>query len=404
MDVNTTEGSDVVVDLTSEISFEEARSRFRGDDQARAHAAADAAAALLALAGADAAADLASHLCPDPADTIASYTLVSYEFGDVIPSSVRDFTDPVAAVDALRRPDDPDHAAAELVTVTHTGLRWIPLVRSGERIVFQVPDVESVSSETLADRDIEQALLRWYRAAGLPMTSSAVAGPPTVVDLTEAALAGLSSQSLPTAAVTDRLDVVDERLHSLAGNMNLLAERLTTLLERSDPSVALERRLAAIERRLDQAVHDVIGEVAAASHQQSEYALQLRRDVESADARQRERLEATARWLASNVAADLQKVVTEVFALRAEANSGTGAAELEAGIERLAGMLTEASRRDDTDAKLDQVLGTLRALEANQTAAVRESQRLVRVNEHQGWFHRPHLREPGAEGPGHDDL
>lgn len=104
----------------------------------------DAASALIELAEAGDGEALRALLRPDPARAAASWSVACYRIGDLVPHSLRDFTDPVDAVTTLADCGDPDHLAAELVASTSDGLCWVPLVRTGERVRFQFFDRHSV--------------------------------------------------------------------------------------------------------------------------------------------------------------------------------------------------------------------------------------------------------------------
>lgn len=101
-------------------------------------AALAAARALVALADDADGNELRSLLRPDPGEPATSWTVACYQIGDLVPTAMRDFSDPVAAVRTLVHCGDPDHVAGELVASNATGMHWTALVRTGSDARFQL--------------------------------------------------------------------------------------------------------------------------------------------------------------------------------------------------------------------------------------------------------------------------
>src|SRR5436853_7653043 len=70
-------------------------------DTGDAAAARDAAEALVALALAEREDALRAVLTPDPVDVHVTWSVACYRIGDLAPSGLRDFSDPVSAVAVL---------------------------------------------------------------------------------------------------------------------------------------------------------------------------------------------------------------------------------------------------------------------------------------------------------------
>jgi hypothetical protein len=105
--------------------------------------AADAAAALVALAAGGDGEVLDAILRPDPAAGEVAWTVCCYQIGDLSPSNLRDFADASAAVRTLATCDDPTHVAAELLACGSNGLTWTALTRLGDEVTFQLLDAST---------------------------------------------------------------------------------------------------------------------------------------------------------------------------------------------------------------------------------------------------------------------
>lgn len=110
----------------------------RQGSRAPGAAAMVAARALVVLAESEDGHELGSLLRPDPTTPATSWTVACYRIGDLVPTAMRDFSDPGAAVRTLMDCGDPDHVAGELVASDATGLHWTALVRTGRDARFQL--------------------------------------------------------------------------------------------------------------------------------------------------------------------------------------------------------------------------------------------------------------------------
>lgn len=104
----------------------------------------EAGRALIDMAEAGDVDGLRRALRPDPGCVATSWTVACYRIGDLVPHSLRDFTDPVRAVTTLAGCGDADHLAAELVASTPEGLCWVALVRTGDCVRFQLLGQHSI--------------------------------------------------------------------------------------------------------------------------------------------------------------------------------------------------------------------------------------------------------------------
>lgn len=239
----------------------------------------DAGRALIDLAGSDDGAVLGQLLRPDPACAASSWTVACYRIGDLVPHTLRDFQDPVAAVRTLSDCGEPEHLAAELVASTPEGLCWVALVRAGAQVRFQLFGTHSVlerpgghaSTEgELAAVEAAQArwgalLASWHAAqsaAGpfwvarlaLDPTSAAEAATAEADDLivpaTEAGTAGDRVGATADAWGVDRAEdrASMEVLFGVAVTLSELARAIDGIAEAVS---RLERSVAALAPRLD---------------------------------------------------------------------------------------------------------------------------------------------------------
>src|SRR3954454_20048840 len=109
------------------------------DTDAYRAASSEAANHLVGLALADAGDDLRRLLTPDPAEVNVIWTVACYQIGDLTPSAIRDFPDPIDAVATMAACPDEAHVAAELVASTAGGLRWTAMLRTNDLLSFQLP-------------------------------------------------------------------------------------------------------------------------------------------------------------------------------------------------------------------------------------------------------------------------
>ncbi|MCU4186038.1 hypothetical protein K6U06_16840 [Acidiferrimicrobium sp. IK] len=206
-------------------------------DDARHHAA-DAGRRLVVLGDAGDADALRLLLRPDPSVPAVAWTVACYQIGDLTPSALRDFADPVEAVTTLVHCGEASHLAAELVASTDDGLRWTSVIRTGDLLRFQllgsatcVADAQGTRLAA-AEREWEAQLLRW--AVGDEPAPEDVPGLPAV-----AVAASGEAQAAPAPNVLEAL--VEQVLSTLR-----TAERPP-----EPPAPEILDRLAAIEGRLD---------------------------------------------------------------------------------------------------------------------------------------------------------
>src|SRR3954471_10536572 len=264
----------------------------RPDTDAYRAAATEAASHLVGLALADASEDLRRLLTPDPAEVNVIWTVACYQIGDLTPSAIRDFPDPVDAVATVAACPDETHVAAELVASTAHGLRWTAILRTNELLSFQLPSSDT-ASDASRERpgDLAAAMKRWRerlvdwsahsgherdtetvgfaQLGAIDVTSDRPEVAPTtwVAPAPAPAVAPSPSVAMTPAAQTAML-ALNERFSSLETTITTLAaglEAFATAAQRR------EERTAALERSIDTRMHELTGFVhhAIADLQQS---------------------------------------------------------------------------------------------------------------------------------------
>ena len=225
-------------------------------DDARG-AAAEAAAHVVALSSVGDEWALRSILRPDPDADAVAWTVACYQIGDLTPSALRDFANPVEAVATLLDCEDASHLAAELTASTDDGLRWTAMSRSGADARFQLLGPTTCSG----DRDgvrlaavrhrWEDQLLRWAAAPDqdplppprhdpIPVRAGAseAGGPPP--ELVHTTTAWTPIPLFPTA------EAVNEIVSQVVDAVRAIEPSAVAV----HPEVV--ERLAAIESRLDE--------------------------------------------------------------------------------------------------------------------------------------------------------
>lgn len=244
------------------------------DSDAGRGAARRAADALLALAEQGASADLAAILTPAADAPSVVWTVACYQIGDLTPSALQDFSEPVTAVTTLCGCPDPSHVAAELLASTEAGLRWAALVRTGERIEFQPPPLGMTGTGTPP----ADAAARWraHLDAWADASDDSLGG----ADRRAAASVVTTAPPPPPAERADDFDlgyVLGQLVAGLRNVETTLArvdqdrarteQRLAAIeavAVRSDEmDAAVERRLAAIEARVERVMGPPRGQPAA---------------------------------------------------------------------------------------------------------------------------------------------
>jgi hypothetical protein len=242
------------------------------DSDAYRAAATEAASLLVGLALADASDDLRRLLTPDPAATEVIWTVACYQIGDLTPSAIRDFPDPVDAVATVAACTEEAHVAAELVASTAQGLRWTAVLRTNDLLSFQLPSADT-ASDASRERpgDLSAALKRWRERlvdwsahAGHERDTEAVGF--AQLDAVEATLMP-SPQSLPSvmsSAVTpsvtsvafnERFSSLEQRLSGLEASIGGLA----SVLERVSGSIeqTIESRFRSMASMMNSALSDL---------------------------------------------------------------------------------------------------------------------------------------------------
>jgi hypothetical protein len=192
-------------------------------------AATEAASLLVGLALAAAEDELRRLLTPDPAATEVIWTVACYQIGDLIPSAIRDFPNPVEAVATVAACPEEEHVAAELVASTAQGLRWTAMLRTNDQLSFQLPSADT-ASDASDERpgDLSAALKRWRER---------------LVDWSEHPGHERATESVGSALLT-----------ALQTTTVLLSPQTPPAALPSNPpsvtSVAFEERFGALERRL----------------------------------------------------------------------------------------------------------------------------------------------------------
>ncbi len=244
------------------------------DSDAGRGAARRAADALVALAEQGASADLAAILTPAPDAPSVVWTVACYQIGDLTPSALQDFSEPVAAVTTLCGCPDPSHVAAELLASTEAGLRWAALVRTGERIEFQRPPLGMTGTGTPP----ADAAARWraHLDAWADASDDSLGG----ADRRAAASVVTTAPPPPPAERADDFDLGYVLGQLVAGLRNVettlarvdqdrarteqrLAAVEAVAVRSDEMDAAVERRLAAIEARVERVMGPPRGQPAA---------------------------------------------------------------------------------------------------------------------------------------------
>jgi hypothetical protein len=268
-------------------------------DEHRA-AAADAGVALVGLALAEAEDELRGLLTPDPSDHNVVWTVACYQIGDLTPSALRDFPDPVEAVATVAACPDESHVAAELVASTAGGLRWTAVLRTNDHLAVQLPTPDTASDGSREHPgDLAAALRRWRQrlaawsensgqAADDPVTNPlrAAAGTAIVMPLAPVASPAARGPVGASSALDGRLDGLERRVGELVGRQDLDAvdRSISSRLGRLESSVAalaagIEAANAAAARR-DETVRQLGAELVAARAEDNSPAL-LREELEA---------------------------------------------------------------------------------------------------------------------------
>jgi hypothetical protein len=155
----------VRADRTADRSFRLAAVKLAGqqrESDARKVLVREAADALVSLAIAGEDRILRNLLRPDPPRGDVAWTVACYQIGDLAPSALEDFSNPINAIRTLVACSEPSHVAAELVGSTTAGVRWTAMTRTGELVRFQLPDANSASDASQEHPgELDAALEHW---------------------------------------------------------------------------------------------------------------------------------------------------------------------------------------------------------------------------------------------------
>jgi outer membrane murein-binding lipoprotein Lpp len=239
------------------------------DSEGQRAAAAEAGAALVGLALAENEEELLELLTPDPTDRNVVWTVACYQIGDLTPSALRDFPDPVEAVATVAACPDETHVAAELVASTAGGLRWTAVLRTNDHLSVQLPTPDTASDGSREHPgDLAAALRRWRERlaawadnGGNPSDEErSRRGSPdavTTVVSTPPASAGRAP-----IAITPAMSVAyDDRFASFEQSINVRLARLETNIAAMAASVEAANAAAA---RRDETVRQLESELLAA--------------------------------------------------------------------------------------------------------------------------------------------
>lgn len=276
----------------------------------REGAATDAAAALAGLAADGRADELRSVLTPDPTNANGTWTVCCYQIGDLAPSGLHDFPDPLAAMASLLACPVSSHVAAELITSTHDGLRWTALARNNDRVVFQLPD-PSTAQDSSGGRAVAGALRRWdeqldrWLGGGddevmpMPPNRTGSVAPPAIAPSAPAVATPAPHVSVDLAGLVTALEGTRRQQTPQVPAFDLVERAL----------VLLDDRVAADRREAERAA----AEVGERLGQATELLAQLQADIERSEAAH-QRL--TTRIAATEMAAEV--TARRLGALRAD--------------------------------------------------------------------------------------
>jgi hypothetical protein len=194
-----------------------------------------AAESLVSLALAEDESSLRSFLSPDPTNEHVTWTVACYQIGDLTPTALRDFADPVEAVALLAACPEENHVAGELLSSTSHGLRWTAMTRINDDLGFQLPDADTASDASREhSTELFDALQRWRQQLliwGVPELDIAGDALPAPVPVAEAQQRVDTS---PDQSIERRLERIEAHLERLTADVATVAERVQrpTLSER----------------------------------------------------------------------------------------------------------------------------------------------------------------------------
>jgi hypothetical protein len=214
-------------------------------------ASAEAARWLFSLALAGSADELRRLLSPDPIDHAVTWTVDCFQTGDLTPIATRDFDDPVEALTAVADHSDEERAASELVACTAQGLRWTAIVRTHDRVLFQLPNAETFTDRSDAGGDVP-ALRRWRKRLA---DWSAHSGGELDTDVIARLEPTTATAGASTFVLDERFAVLTRRLAAIEASMSGLSldVETVTLAANERETIAVAER----ERDAEAATADV---------------------------------------------------------------------------------------------------------------------------------------------------
>ena len=157
-------------DADSAQSFRMAAVRLAGtsrESDVGREASRQAGEALAALARADDEQLLRELLRPDPLVGGVTWSVACYQIGDLTPNALKDFSNPVSAINTLASCPNKSHVATELVASTPAGMRWTAMTRTGSLVGFQLPDMGSAShASSEHPGELTTAVQHWSEQIG----------------------------------------------------------------------------------------------------------------------------------------------------------------------------------------------------------------------------------------------
>jgi TolA-binding protein len=230
------------------------------------------------------------------------WTVACYQIGDLTPSALRDFPDPVEAVAMVAACPDDTHVAAELVASTAEGLRWTAVLRTNDHLAVQLPTPDSASDGSREHPgDLAAALRRWRErlsawaeggANGVDGDRAMASREPggsaaaTALPLDVARTPGARGPMGLSGGLDDRLDRLERRVAELVGRRDLDAidQSISSRLGRLESSVAalsagIEAANAAAARR-DETVRQLEAELVA-SRADNDRRTQIREELDA---------------------------------------------------------------------------------------------------------------------------
>lgn len=262
----------------------------------------EAGDALAVLARADDEQLLREFLRPDPLVGGVTWSVACYQIGDLTPNALKDFSNPVSAINTLASCPNKSHVAAELVASTPAGMRWTAMTRTGSLVGFQLPDMGSASHASREHPgELTTAIQHWTdqlgRWAGDPADE-----PMTALNFGPAPQWQAEPQRVAGAQPGDMIpaDDVDEVLEMVVTAL-LSVERRDQRERKANEE--LLGRLDDISRRMNEFQASVEAEVGRRIHALATYVSEVAGAFAAQQASSSERLEARLDQIAALIPA-----------------------------------------------------------------------------------------------------